>query len=147
MVEERLYIVTYDISDDRRWRRVFKLMHGYGRWLQLSVFQCRLSAQRRVELARRLEAAIHAREDHVLILDLGPADKVDPRVESLGKSFRAGDAGRGCDMICLFTSLPRLRGRGGGRQGARRCRASAPAIRAGRGALAAEEGIAFQDAV
>ena len=33
MVEERLYIVTYDISDDRRWRRVFKLMHGYGRWL------------------------------------------------------------------------------------------------------------------
>jgi CRISPR-associated protein Cas2 len=23
----------------------------------------------------------------VLILDLGPADKVDPRVESLGKSF------------------------------------------------------------
>ena len=87
MVEERLYIITYDISDDRRWRRVFKLMHGYGRWLQLSVFQCRLSAQRRVELARRLEAAIHAREDHVLILDLGPADKVDPRVESLGKSF------------------------------------------------------------
>ena len=51
------------------------------------MFQCRLSAQRRVELARRLEAAIHAREDHVLILDLGPADKVDPRVESLGKTF------------------------------------------------------------
>lgn len=87
MVEERLYVVTYDISDDRRWRRVFKLMHGYGRWLQLSVFQCRLSARRRAEMARRLEAIIHARQDHVLILDLGPADKVDPRVESLGKSF------------------------------------------------------------
>jgi CRISPR-associated protein Cas2 len=87
MLEERLYIVTYDISDDRRWRRVFKLMHGYGRWLQLSVFQCRLSARRRVEMARRIEELIHAREDHVLILDLGPADKVDPRVESLGKTF------------------------------------------------------------
>jgi CRISPR-associated protein Cas2 len=87
VIEERLYIVTYDISDDRRWRRVFKLMHGYGRWLQLSVFQCRLSARRRVEMAMRLEAVIHAREDHVLILDLGPADQVDPRVESLGKSF------------------------------------------------------------
>jgi CRISPR-associated protein Cas2 len=89
MIEERLYIVTYDISDPRRWRRVFRLMQGYGRWLQLSVFQCRLSARRRAELARRLEAAIHAREDHVLIMDLGPADKVDPRVESLGKSFEA----------------------------------------------------------
>jgi CRISPR-associated protein Cas2 len=87
MVEERLYIVTYDIANDRRGRRVFRLMHGYGRWLQLSVFQCRLSAARRAQLARRLEAVIHGRDDHVLILDLGPADKVDPRVESLGKSF------------------------------------------------------------
>jgi CRISPR-associated protein Cas2 len=89
MVEERLYIVTYDISDDRRWRRVFKLMHGYGSWLQLSVFQCRLTARRRIELARRLEAEIHAQDDHVLILDLGPADRVDPRVESLGKTFES----------------------------------------------------------
>jgi len=87
MIEERLYIVTYDIANDRRWRRVFRLMHGYGRWLQLSVFQCRLSARRRAEMALRLEAAIHAREDHVLILDLGPADQVDPRVESLGRTF------------------------------------------------------------
>lgn len=87
MPDERLYIVTYDISNDRRWRRVFRLMHGYGRWLQLSVFQCRLTARRRAELSRRLEAIIHGRDDHVLILDLGPADKVDPRVESLGKSF------------------------------------------------------------
>jgi CRISPR-associated protein Cas2 len=87
MVEERLYIVTYDICDDKRWRRVFKLMQGYGRWLQLSVFQCRLTARRRVELAHALEETIHGRDDHVLILDLGPADHVDPRVESLGKTF------------------------------------------------------------
>jgi len=87
MVEERLYIVAYDISDARRWRRVFKLLRGYGRWLQLSVFQCRLSAPRRAEMARRLEETIHGRDDHVIILDLGPADKVDPRVESLGKTF------------------------------------------------------------
>ena len=87
MVEERLYIVTYDIADDRRWRRVFKLMHGYGRWLQLSVFQCRLTARRRAEIALRLEAAIHGRDDNVLILDLGPADKVDLHVESLGRAF------------------------------------------------------------
>ncbi|MBX6425790.1 MAG: CRISPR-associated endonuclease Cas2 [Variibacter sp.] len=89
MIDERLYIVAYDISDPRRWRRVFKLMKGYGRWLQLSVFQCRLSARRRAEMARRLEELIRAEADHVLILDLGPADRVDPRVESLGKSFES----------------------------------------------------------
>ncbi len=89
MIDERLYIVSYDISNDRRWRRVFKLMRGYGEWLQLSVFQCRLTARRRVELARRLEELIHTHGDHVLILDLGPADKVDPRVESIGKTFES----------------------------------------------------------
>jgi CRISPR-associated protein Cas2 len=89
MIEERLYIVTYDIANGRRWRRVFKLMRGYGRWLQLSVFQCRLTGARRAEMARRLEEVINAREDHVLILDLGLADKVDPHVESLGKSFES----------------------------------------------------------
>ncbi|MCY4239233.1 MAG: CRISPR-associated endonuclease Cas2 [Rhodospirillaceae bacterium] len=46
MSDERIYIVTYDISDTRRWRRVFKTMHGFGEWLQFSVFQCRLSRRR-----------------------------------------------------------------------------------------------------
>ena len=58
---------------------------GYGRWLQLSVFQCRLTAQPRAELARRLEEAIHGRDDHVLILDLGPADKVIPGSRAWGR--------------------------------------------------------------
>jgi CRISPR-associated protein Cas2 len=89
MIEERLYIVTYDIADDRRWRRVYRLMHGYGRWLQLSVFQCRLTARRRAEMAMRLEAAIHHRDDHVLIIDVGPAEAVDPRVESLGRPYES----------------------------------------------------------
>jgi len=87
MAEERLYLVAYDIADQRRWRRVFRTMKGYGRWLQLSVFQCRLTERRRAELADALEQLVHAREDHVLIIDLGPADKIDPKVESLGKSY------------------------------------------------------------
>lgn len=84
---ERLYIVTYDIADQKRWRRVFRTMKGYGRWLQLSVFQCRLSGRRRADLGAALEGLIHHKEDHVVILDLGLADEVDPRVESIGKSF------------------------------------------------------------
>lgn len=42
-MDEHLYIVTYDIRDPKRWRRVFKIMNGYGEWVQLSVFQCRMS--------------------------------------------------------------------------------------------------------
>jgi len=89
VAQERLYLVAYDIADQKRWRSVFKTMNGYGRWLQLSVFQCRLTARRRAEMAARLEDAIRRGEDHVLIVDLGPADAVDPRVESLGKTYEA----------------------------------------------------------
>jgi CRISPR-associated protein Cas2 len=89
MAAERLYIVTYDIGDPKRWRRVFRLMKGYGRWLQLSVFQCRLTARRRADLAAGLERLIKQEEDHVLIIDMGDADKVDPQVESLGKRFQS----------------------------------------------------------
>lgn len=86
-MNEHLYIVAYDISDTKRWRRIFKLMHGYGDWLQLSVFQCRLSAQRHAELVAMLDEIIHHKDDHVIMLDLGPAEAVKPRVVSLGKAF------------------------------------------------------------
>ena len=89
MAAEHLYIVAYDIGDQKRWRRVFRLMKGYGSWLQLSVFQCRLTTRRRAELAMRLDDIIHHTEDHVALLDIGPADQVAPRVESLGKSYAA----------------------------------------------------------
>ena len=89
MANERLYIVAYDISEPKRWRRVFKVMKGYGHWLQLSLFQCRLTARRHAEMTARLEGLIKLAEDHILIVDLGPADQVDPLVESLGKTYQA----------------------------------------------------------
>lgn len=84
---EHLYIVSYDISHPKRWRKVFKLMNGYGAWVQLSVFQCRMSRRRRVELLARLDALIDHGEDHVVLIDLGVADNVQPRVVSLGRPF------------------------------------------------------------
>jgi|SRR5690625_1293958 len=83
---EHLYIVAYDIGDPKRWRAIFKLMKGYGEWLQLSVFQCRLSARRHAEMTATLDEIIHHTDDHVVIMDLGPADRVSPKVTSLGKS-------------------------------------------------------------
>ena len=90
-MDEQLYIVAYDIGNPKRWRRVFKLMNGYGEWLQLSVFQCRLSRRRHAELVQLLvqllDGIIHHADDHVITLEIGPADSVKPRVVSLGKEF------------------------------------------------------------
>ena len=87
MSGERTYIVAYDIADSKRWRRVFKTMHGFGEWLQLSVFQCRLSRRRRVELETQLRDIIKIGEDHILLIDIGPSDKTDVAVMSIGKTF------------------------------------------------------------
>jgi CRISPR-associated protein Cas2 len=84
---DHLYIVTYDIRDPRRWRRVFRVMQGYGEWLQLSVFQCCLSRRRSAELVALLDGILKNDEDHLILLDLGPADEVKPRIVSLGKAF------------------------------------------------------------
>lgn len=68
------YIVAYDISDPKRLRRVHRTMRGYGDALQLSVFRCQLSASERVLMIEALTKIIHAREDQVLIVNLGPAE-------------------------------------------------------------------------
>lgn len=85
--EENLYIVAYDIAAPSRWRKVFRIMEGYGEWVQLSVFQCRLSRRRQIELKQALDAVINHAEDHIIIIDVGPAGTNRPRIESLGKSF------------------------------------------------------------
>lgn len=87
-MDDRLYIVTYDIGDQKRWRAVFKLLQGHGEWLQLSVFQCRLGRQRHAELVSTLDQIIHHDDDHVLIMDIGSADAADPKIVSLGKDFK-----------------------------------------------------------
>ncbi len=87
-MNEHLYVISYDISDPKRWRRIFRIMKGYGEWLQLSVFQCRLRRERMAELIALLDGIISHGQDHVMILDLGPADAVKPRITSLGKEFK-----------------------------------------------------------
>lgn len=86
---EHLYVISYDIGNPKRWRRVFKTMHGYGEWLQLSVFQCRLGRIRALQLEAALHELVNPKEDHILILDLGPAENVRPKVHSIGKTFEA----------------------------------------------------------
>lgn len=82
---EHLYFVAYDIGDQRRWRTVFNALHGYGEWVQLSVFQCRLTPIRHAEMIADMDRLTHKDEDHVVIIDAGPVEHVASRVVSLGK--------------------------------------------------------------
>ena len=63
------HLVSYDIRDEARLRRVARLIEGYGERIQYSVFRCRLDPveleRLRWELARVTESA-----DDLLIIPL-----------------------------------------------------------------------------
>ena len=82
-MQARLYLVTYDIACPKRWRRVQKSIKGICRRGQLSVFICRATEPRIKRLERELRLVMHARDDRLLILDLGPAHSAAPQVASM----------------------------------------------------------------
>jgi len=82
------YLVTYDIASDRRLRKVFQVMRGFGDHQQLSVFVCELSDRELVLLKEKLRKEINHAEDQVLFVELGPASQqTQQRIASLGKPF------------------------------------------------------------
>jgi len=89
-----LYVVTYDICDDKRLRAVFRLMRGYGDHMQYSVFRCELSDLERVELVAKLSERINHNEDQVLFFPLGPAGGVrEGEVTAVGKAYAPAEHG------------------------------------------------------
>lgn len=82
------FIVSYDVSDPKRLRKVFKTLRGYGDHLQLSVFRCELSPREALELRAALGRVIHADEDQVLFVDVGPVEgRGSGSITSLGRPY------------------------------------------------------------
>lgn len=89
-----VYIVTYDISDPRRLRRVYRTMRGFGQHLQLSVFQCDLTPTACIQMVAALEHAIHHGEDQVLLIDLGSIEaRPIKQIEALGRPMSLHERG------------------------------------------------------
>ena len=87
------YLVCYDICDEKRLRRVYKTMRGWGDHLQFSVFECQLTASDLARLRGELQDIIHQKEDQVLFVMLGPAEgRGDRVITALGKPYTRVDA-------------------------------------------------------
>jgi CRISPR-associated protein Cas2 len=86
------YLVTYDVADPKRLRQVFKVMKGFGTWLQLSVFSCDLTEMTLVTMKAELTRVMHHTEDAVLIVDVGPSEgRGMTSFECLGRATRPPD--------------------------------------------------------
>ncbi len=57
-----LYLISYDISIDKRRTKVAKLLEGFGRRVLESVFECDLTAAEYTQLRRKLNRRIKADE-------------------------------------------------------------------------------------
>ena len=81
------YLIAYDVSDDKRRNAVFKALRANGDHVQFSVFLCQLNAVELERLKGTLWDSINARQDQVVILDLGPAEtELASRLECIGKA-------------------------------------------------------------
>ncbi len=65
-----LYIVAYDISDDRRRLRLSKALLDFGDRVQYSVFECLLDTNSMVKMTRRISDIIDMEEDSVRVYPL-----------------------------------------------------------------------------
>lgn len=87
------YLVCYDITEDKRRDRAFKICKNHGAHLQFSVFECDLNATELAGLQRELLEVISKTEDQVLFVSLGPAEGRGERVISaLGRPYTKLDA-------------------------------------------------------
>jgi CRISPR-associated protein Cas2 len=87
------YLVCYDVADDKRLRRAFKICRNFGDHLQYSVFECDLNPAEKIELESALSGVIKHDEDQVLFVSLGPAEgRGDRVIGALGLPYVKLDA-------------------------------------------------------
>ncbi len=83
------YVIAYDIPDDRRRTKVHKLLTGFGKWTQYSLFECFLTRKQMVLLQSKLDKHLVARQDSVRFYPLC-ANCLD-KVETTGGPLPADD--------------------------------------------------------
>ncbi len=68
--EIALYVVAYDIPDDKRRSKVHRLLCGYGSWTQYSLFECWLTRRQLLELRAKLAPHLLEERDSVRLYPL-----------------------------------------------------------------------------
>lgn len=65
-----IYLVAYDVADDKRRARVVKRLQNFGRRIQFSVFECDLESVDYLRMCRKVEAALDFKQDRLHIFPL-----------------------------------------------------------------------------
>jgi CRISPR-associated protein Cas2 len=82
MEPKHWYLFAYDITEPKRWRKVYKKLNGYGYRLQYSIFRCRLTVRDMEKMRWELESLL-TNEDRLLIIPL--CDGCEKRIHTCNR--------------------------------------------------------------
>jgi CRISPR-associated protein Cas2 len=82
MSKVTLYVIAYDIPNDRRRTKVHKVLSGFGEWTQYSLFECFLDKKELVQLRAKLHALLEPDEDSVRVYPLDTDNRA--LIETIG---------------------------------------------------------------
>lgn len=70
MKNTMLYVIAYDIPNDKRRTKIHKTLCGFGEWTQYSLFECFLNAKDLIQLQAKLDDILKPAEDSIRIYPL-----------------------------------------------------------------------------
>lgn len=80
--ESRLYVVAYDIPNDKRRTQVHKILKGFGKWTEFSLFECFLTKKELLQMHAKLDKYLNSDTDRVRIYTI--CDACLPKIETVG---------------------------------------------------------------
>lgn len=75
----RRYLIAYDVGDDKRRDKLAECLQSYGVRIQYSVFTVEAKPAKMDRMVQKLKSIIAAKEDSVIVCDLGPCEAADKR--------------------------------------------------------------------
>ena len=80
--QSSLYVVAYDISDDKRRTKIHKILKGFGQWTEFSLFECFLTRKELLQMRAKLDKYLDSRTDKVRIYLI--CDACMTKIETIG---------------------------------------------------------------
>lgn len=77
-------IISYDITSDKRRRKIAKILEGYGYRVQYSVFECDITKKQLTELKTRLRPLVNTKSNESIRIYPLHSDTVN-KIHILGK--------------------------------------------------------------
>ena len=87
-MSNKFYIVAYDIKDNQRRTKVFKIMRNFGTRVQFSVFECIISDEILKKMIEKIKAEIDQSEDSVRIYLIPKSAKKSIKIIGVGEVVR-----------------------------------------------------------